>query len=296
MSSTPYSLRQHRPFLLFRGNAPTNRFYQALLRHIVAICLLVVMLYPLLWMAVASFHPGELALTGIGLDFHNLTLENYGQGLLGLHFGRYFLNSVAVALIEIVGSLLSCTLAAYAFARLEFRLKRVLFAILIGTLLLPSQVLIVPIYIIFNKLGLVGTYVPLILPHFVGIDVFFIFLNVQFIRTLPRELDAAARVDGAGELRLFLQIILPLCMPAVATTAMFEFINSWNDLLGPLLFLSRTQTFTVPLGLTMFVDTTGASSFGGLFAMSTLSLVPVAAFFFAAQRLLVEGITMTGFK
>ena len=254
------------------------------------------MLYPIVWMAVASFRPGQLALSGYGLNFSKLTLENYEVGLNKMHFTRYFANSLVIALVEIVGALFSCTLAAYAFARLEFQLKGLLFSILIGTLLLPSQVLIVPIYIIFNRLGLVGTYVPLILPHFVGIDAFFIFLNVQFIRTLPRELDSAARVDGAGELRIFLQITLPLCLPAVATTAMFEFINSWNNLLGPLLFLSKPDTFTAPLGLTQFVDQTGASSFGGLFAMSTLSLAPVAAFFFAGQRLLVEGITMTGFK
>lgn len=296
MKSTSYSSGEGRPFILFRGRPPQNRVAQAALRHIVAICLLIVMLYPILWMVVASFHPGELALVGLTPSFRHLTLENYAQGLLQLHFGRYFLNSVMVALIEIVGALLSCTTAAYAFAKLEFRLRGFLFSILIGTLLLPSQVLIVPIYVIFNSLGLVGTYVPLILPHFVGIDVFFIFLNVQFIRGLPRELDDAARVDGAGEFRIFFRVVLPLCLPAVATTAMFEFINSWNDLLGPLLFLSKTQTFTAPLGLSSFIDTTGSSSWGGLFAMSTLSLIPVAAFFLAAQRLLVEGITMTGFK
>jgi multiple sugar transport system permease protein len=294
--STIWNAPHGRPFFLFRGTVVRNWLLQGVFRHIVAICLLVMMLYPIVWMAVASFRPGQLALSGYGLNFSKLTLENYEIGLHKMHFTRYFANSLAIALVEIVGTLFSCTLAAYAFARLEFRLKGLLFSILIGTLLLPSQVLIVPIYIIFNRLGLVGTYVPLILPHFVGIDAFFIFLNVQFIRTLPRELDSAARVDGAGELRIFLQITLPLCLPAVATTAMFEFINSWNNLLGPLLFLSKPDTFTAPLGLTQFVDQTGASSFGGLFAMSTLSLAPVAAFFFAGQRLLVEGITMTGFK
>ena len=295
MKNSTYSA-DGRPFILFRGRAPQNRFVQAGLRHIVAVCLLVVMLYPIFWMVVASFHPGEFALVGVTPSFNHLTLENYGRGLVQLHFGRYFLNSIGVALVEIVGALFSCTAAAYAFAKLEFRLRGLLFSILIGTLLLPSQVLIVPIYVIFNSLGLVGTYVPLILPHFVGIDVFFIFPNVQFIRGLPRELDDAARVDGAGEFRIFFRVVLPLCLPAVATTAMFEFINSWNDLLGPLLFLSKTQTFTAPLGLSSFIDTTGSSDWGGLFAMSTLSLVPVAAFFLAAQRLLVEGITMTGFK
>jgi multiple sugar transport system permease protein len=287
---------QRRPFILFRGHVPTNAAVNTALRHIVVICLLVAILYPIIWMIVASFQPGQAALNGLGLSFSHLTISNYRQGLTGMNFSRFFLNSLFLAVVEIIGTLISCTFAAYAFARLNFRFRRVLFAILIGALLLPSQVLIVPQYVIFHDLNLVGTYLPLILPHFLGIDAFFIFLNTQFIRGLPRELDDAARIDGCGEIKIFFRVILPLSLPAVATTAMFMFINSWNDLLGPLLYLSNTSLFTVPQGLTTLLDTTGQSSFGALFAMSTLSLIPVAAFFFAGQKMLVDGIAMTGLK
>ena len=232
---------------------------------------------------------------GVGLNFHGLTIQNYVSGLTGsLDFSRMFLNSVVIALLEVIGSLLSCTLAAYAFARLRFPLKRVLFAVLIGALLLPNQVLIVPQFILFFKLGVVGTYIPLVLPHYLGIDAFFIFLEVQFIRTLPTELDDAAWLDGCGHLSFLFRIVVPLSAPALATVAVFMFIGSWNDLLGPLLYLSNPHLYTVPLGLTQFIDNTGQSSYGGLFAMTFLSLVPAAAFFFVGQRWLVRGIATQG--
>ena len=289
--------RRPRPFFLFRLPALQWKPFQALVRHVVVVCLLVAMLYPLAWMAVASLHRGQGALQGIWLNFSHLTLSNYIAGLTGaLDFDRLFLNSLLVAALEVVGALVSCTLAAYAFARLEFPGKRLLFGVLIGALLLPYQVLIVPQFILFDKLGVVGTYIPLILPHFLGIDAFFIFLEVQFIRTLPKELDDAARVDGCGHFQFLWRVVIPLSLPALATTGMFMFINSWNDLLGPLLYLNNPHLYTAPLGLTEFLDTTGQSSFGSLFAMTTLSLIPVAGFFFAGQRYLVGGIATTGLK
>jgi len=286
-----------RPFLLLPTRPIRFAGFQVVLRHMVVICLLIVILYPVLWMVVASFHPGQRALQGLLINFSHLTLENYSYGLTGTaDFIRDFVNSLVVGLVEVVGALLSCTLAAYAFARLEFPGKKILFAVLIAALLLPNQVLIVPQFILFDKLGVVNTYIPLILPHYLGVDAFYIFLEVQFIRTLPRELDDAARVDGAGHLRFLLRIVVPLSLPALATTAMFMFINSWNDLLGPLVYLSNPKLYTVPLGLTQFLDSTGQSNFGSLFAMTTLSLVPVAGFFLAAQRYLVNGIATTGLK
>ena len=287
-----------RPFFLFRFGPVRLRAFQVLLRHIVVICLLVVMLYPIAWLFVASLHTGEsAALMGVGLNFAHLSLVNYGSGLTGtLDFSRLFLNSLLVAILEVIGALFSCTLAAYAFARLRFPLKGLLFSVLIAALLIPGQVLIVPQFILFYNLHVVGTYIPLILPHYLGIDAFFIFLEVQFIRTLPRELDDAARIDGCSHLAFLLRVVVPLSLPALATVAMFMFINSWNDLLGPLLYLSNPHLYTVPLGLSEFIDNTGQSSYGGLYAMSFLSLVPVAAFFLAGQRFLVQGIATTGLK
>jgi multiple sugar transport system permease protein len=198
--------------------------------------------------------------------------------------------------LSVVGNVFACTLAAYAFARLQFPLRRTLFAILMGTLLLPYQVTMVPQYILFNELGWLNTYLPLVVPRFLATDAFYVFLAVQFIRGLPRELDEAARIDGCSHLAIFTRVIAPLLGPAIATTAMFTFVHAWNDFLGPRLYISDTRLYTVPQGLVQFVDATGQSSVGALFAMATLAIAPVVGFFLAAQRLLTQGIATTGLK
>lgn len=276
-----------------------NRLISALARHAVTIAVLVIMLYPVIWMVDASFRPNSTIGRSFLPFFGEFTLENYAAGLrptATLNFGLYFLNSTLIAVLAVVGNLAACTLTGYAFARLEFPFKRTLFAILMGTLLLPYQVTIVPQYILFNELGWLNTYLPLVVPKFLATDAFFVFLAVQFIRGLPRELDEAARLDGCGHWGIFRRIILPLLGPAIATTAMFTFINTWNDFLGPRLYISDTSLYTVPQGLVQFVDSTGESSLGALFAMATLSIAPLIGFFLAAQRLLTQGIATTGLK
>jgi len=269
-----------------------------IVRHTLLVCLLVVLLYPLLWMVAASFRPNNEIFNGLGLFTGSFTLENYvnGWGAGQLGFSQYFLNSFLVTALSIVGNLISCSLTAYAFARLEFPFKRTLFAILLGTMLLPYHVTLVPQYILFNELDWINTYLPLVVPKFLGTEAFFIFLMVQFIRTLPRELDESARLDGAGHFGIFARIIMPLALPAIGTTAMFTFIASWNDFLGPLLYVNRADLQTVPLALQTFLDSTGENAFGELFAMSTLSLAPIVGFFIVSQRLLIEGIATTGMK
>lgn len=270
-----------------------------IIKHSVLIILLIAVLYPLLWMVAASFRPNNEIFKSLGLFSGHYTLGNYVNGWKagGLDFGRYFTNSLIIAVLSVAGNLFSCSLTAYAFARIEFRFKRPLFALVLATLLLPYQVTLVPQFILFNKLNLINTFVPLIGPRFFAVDAFFVFLMVQFIRGLPRELDNAARIDGCGHVRIFLQIILPLSLPAIGTTALFTFIDSWNDFLGPLLYLNNQGTWTVPLGLNAFLDSTGGpSSYGSLFAMTTVSLAPVVGFFVASQKLLTEGIATTGIK
>jgi multiple sugar transport system permease protein len=268
-------------------------------KHSLLILLLIAMLYPLLWMLVASFRPNEEIFNSTGIFSGHFTVGNYVEGWTGggLNFGRYFVNSLVIAVLCVVGNVVACSMAAYAFARLEFPFKRVLFALLLGTLLLPYHVTLVPQYILFNKLNLINTIAPLVLPKFFAVDAFFVFLMVQFIRALPRDLDDAARIDGCGNVRIFLRIIVPLSLPAIGTTALFTFINAWNDFLGPLLYLSKSERWTVPQGLNAFLDATGGtSSYGSLFAMATLSLVPLVGFFVAFQKLLVEGIATSGIK
>jgi multiple sugar transport system permease protein len=196
----------------------------------------------------------------------------------------------------VVGNVVACSMAAYAFARLAFPFKKTMFALMLGTMLLPYHVTLVPQYVLFNELAWINTILPLVVPKFLATDAFFIFLMVQFIRTLPQELDDAARMDGCGHVGIFRRIVLPLSIPAIGTTALFTFIATWNDFLGPLLYLVRPETWTVAQGLNGFLDATGESAYGPLFAMATLSLAPIVGFFLVAQRLLIEGIATSGLK
>ena len=265
-------------------------------KHALLIAFGMIMIYPLLWMLTRSFMSNA--------DIFNpdaapeLTLENYltGWSSLRVTFGRFMLNSMFVSLACIAGNLISCTLAAYAFARLRFKLRGPLFGLMLSTIMLPFHVTIVPQYIIFYQLGLVDTYVPLILPKFLAVEAFFIFLMVQFMRSLPTTLDDAAAIDGCGPFRTFWSVILPLCMPAIGVTAVFTFIWTWNDFFTPLLYLNSPDMYTVPMGLSAFQDSTGLRNYGALFAMSVLSLVPVFFVFLFAQRTLVQGIATTGLK
>jgi multiple sugar transport system permease protein len=256
------------------------------------------MLYPLLWMAVSAFKPANLVLTDPSIIPTALTLENFRAGWTSGNqpFWVFFANSLIVAGGSIIGNLLSCSLTAYALARLQFRARRFYFAVVLVTVMLPMHVTVIPQYIVFSQLDLVNTYVPLVLPKFLAVDAFFVFLMVQFIRTLPRELEDAARLDGCGYFGIFRRIVLPLALPAVGTTALFTFIRTWDDFLGPLLYLNDPNKWTVTVGLNGFLDTTGVSAFGPLFAMATLSIAPIVGFFLVSQRLLIEGVATTGLK
>lgn len=269
------------------------------IRHVVLLALLVVMLYPLVWMLAASFEPSAQIFVNAGLLPKTWTFANYRSGwypLQQLSFTRLFFNSLVISGLSVIGNVCSCLLAAYAFARLRFRLRAVLFAVMLLTIMLPYQVLIIPQYILFLHLNWLNTYLPLIVPRFLAVDAFFVFLMVQFIRGIPRELDEAAIIDGCGHWGLFFRIIVPLSVPAMATTAIFTFINSWNDFLGPLLYLTKPSMYTVPLGLNLFLDSSETSQWGPLFAMSILSMVPIFLIFMAFQRLLTQGIATTGIK
>jgi multiple sugar transport system permease protein len=267
-------------------------------RYVGLTLLALVMLYPVLWMIVSSLRPNDEIFRSPGLVLDHLRVENYSDGwnALASPFGRYLINSSIVVLGCIIGNLVSCSMAAYAFARLEFTGKRIWFGIMLGTIMLPIHVIIVPQYILFSQLGWVNTFLPLIMPKVLATDAFFVFLMVQFIRGLPRELDEAATIDGCGHPRIFLRIILPLMKPALATTTIFTFIWTWNDFFGQLIYLTDPQMYTVPVALRSFVDATTSTSWGSLFAMSVVSLLPIFLAFLIGQRYLVRGIATTGGK
>jgi multiple sugar transport system permease protein len=271
---------------------------RSVVKHVLLIAASLVMIYPLLWLLVSSFRPTELIFRTPGLWLNDIVIENYTQGWFALSqpFGHYIVNSAIVVIGAVAGNLFACTLAAYAFARLQFRLKTLWFSIMLVTVMLPIHVVLVPQYILFNNLGWVNTFVPLILPKFLATDAFFIFLMVQFIRGIPRELDEAARIDGCGHWRIFSRVLIPLMGPALATCAIFTFIWTWSDFFTPLIYLTDPNSDTVQVALKSFLDATSGSNWGAMFAMSIVTLIPLFLVFLFGQKFLVKGIATTGGK
>jgi multiple sugar transport system permease protein len=271
---------------------------RSVIKHLLLVAASIIMIYPVLWLLVSSFRPTEVIFRKPGLWVNDLILDNYTGGWNALEnpFGHYLVNSAIVVIGAIAGNLLSCSLAAYAFARLQFRLKALWFSIMLVTIMLPIHVVVVPQYIIFNYLGWIDTFIPLILPKFLATDAFFVFLMVQFIRGIPKELDEAARIDGCGHWQIFSRMMIPLMTPALATTAIFTFIWTWSDFFTPLIYLTSPESYTVPVALRSFLDSTSGSNWGAMFAMSIISLIPIFLAFLFGQRYLVKGIATTGGK
>jgi multiple sugar transport system permease protein len=281
------------------GSGPVRaRNMPSLAWHIVLCAASIAMLYPLIWMLASSFKPEDEIFSSASLWPSSFSLDAYSRGWSGLQvsFGRFFINSAIVSISCVIGNVLTCSLAAYAFARLKFRGRDFWFAMMLGTLMLPYHVTLIPQYVLFLNLDWVNTFLPLVVPKYLAADAFFIFLLTQFFRTIPRELDEAAMIDGCGPWGIYWKIILPLSLPALATAAIFTFIWTWDDFFGPLVYLTDMANYTVQLGLRSFVDSTGKSDWGALFAMSILTLLPIFAFFLFFQRLLIEGIATTGLR
>ncbi|WP_328684476.1 carbohydrate ABC transporter permease [Streptomyces sp. NBC_01261] len=272
----------------------------SLVWHVGALAVLAVVLYPVVWVIGASFKPSKDVINSLQLFPGHPILTNFkglAKGIADISIWTFFQNSLFYALGSVLGILISCSLTAYAFARIRFAGRNLLFSLMIGTLLLPYHVLLIPQYVMFQKLQLVNTYVPLLLGKYLATEAFFVFLMVQFMRNLPRELDEAARLDGCGHLRIYWSIVLPLCRPALITSAIFTFINAWNDFMGPLIYLNEPGKYTVSLGLMMFRDSDGvAANYGGMIAMSLVALLPVLLFFLAFQRYLIDGMATSGLK
>jgi multiple sugar transport system permease protein len=283
-----------------KSESVTAKRVKSTIFHIVALALTGVVLYPALWMVASSFKPNsEIGGSNTSLWSNNFSFDNFVtamDGIGGVSTLQFFTNSLILALGAVVGTIVSASVSAYAFARIKFPGRSVFFGMMIATLLLPFHVVIIPQYIIFQQLGLVDTYVPQLIGKFLAADAFFVFLMVQFMRNLPRELDEAATIDGAGHVRIFTSIMLPLMKPALISTSIFSFIWSWNDFLGPLLYLNTPEKYPLPLALRLFVDQTQSSDYGAMIAMSVLALLPVLIFFLVFQRYIVEGVSTQGLK
>jgi multiple sugar transport system permease protein len=255
--------------------------------------LAVVFLLPFLWMISTSLkQQDEVFSYPPSFIPSSFEWHNYVDGWRILPFTTFLRNSLIVTTANVVGNLISCTLVAYGFARLRARGKNVLFVLLLATIMIPREVTIVPRFILFSEAGLVNTFWPLILPAWFGYP-FFIFLLRQFFMTIPRDLDDAARIDGASHLQILLHIILPLSKPALATVAIFSFIGNWTNVLDPLIYIRSTDLYTLALGLNLF-RSPAFTQFNWLMAVSVLTLLPVLVVFFVAQRTFVRGVTLTG--
>jgi len=265
--------------------------------HIVALIIGTVMLYPLLWMIMSSFKPTSEIFSTISLIPKTFSLENYIRGWRyngTTSFTTFYQNSFIVVCLSTVGAVLMSSLAAFGFSRVHFRGSAFWYSCMFLTLMLPYQVVMLPQFILFYKLGWVNTYLPLIVPQWGG-QAFFIFMMVQFYRGIPLELDESAMLDGCNKFTIYSRILFPLIKPALITSTIFSFYWRWEDFLGPLLYLNRPRTFTVSLAMRMFADPSW-SDWGAIFAMGSLSLLPSLIIFFVFQKYIVEGIATTGMK
>ncbi len=272
--------------------------------HAVLIALCIPALLPMVWMLSTSLKSDTQIFPVEGHGAAAFTLKslipapplwsNYPKALQAIPFGVYLQNTLFLCLVTVFGAVSSSAIVAYGFARLEFRGKSALFLLMISTMALPGQVTMVPIFALFRWLGWYGTYLPLTVPAYFG-SPFYIFLLTQFYKTLPEELAEAARIDGASEWRIFHTVMLPLSKPALATCALFQFLATWNDFFGPLLYVNDSSRYTLAYGLQQFLGVHG-SEWSQLMAASTLFTLPIVVLFFCAQRVFIQGIATTGGK
>lgn len=257
------------------------------------------MIYPVLWMVSGSFKTTvEILNDSLKLLPEKFSLDNFITGWKGfgrLSFALFFRNSFYITILATLGVTISSSLVAYAFSRINFPGRKLMFVCMISTLMLPGQVVMIPQYILFRNMNLTNTYVPLILPLWFS-RAFFVFLMMQFIQGLPRELDDAAIIDGCSKYTIFSYIILPLISPALITTIIINFYWVWDDFMGPLIYLSRPAKYPVSLAIKLFVDSTSQTDYGPMFAMSTLSLLPVFLIFLFFNKYLIQGISTSGLK
>lgn len=267
--------------------------------HFCVIAIGVLMIYPIAWMISGSFKSSvELLNSGLSLvpeEFYPLNYATGWAGFGGITFGTFFANSLIVCILATLFTVISSSLIAFGFARLRFPGRNFWFTIMLMTMMLPGQILMIPQYVIFNKLGWINTYYPLIIPHLGG-SAFFIFLMMQFVQGLPYELDEAAVIDGCSPYMTYLRVILPLIGPSLVTTTVIQFYWKWDEFLSSLLYLSRVNKFTVSVAIKAFADASSTTDYGAMFAMSTLSLIPVFLIFLFFNRFLIEGVATSGLK
>ena len=277
-----------------------KRIINKTIYHVLVFGFGLLMLYPLIWMFMSSFKDtNTIFTTATQLIPEKFTLANYAngwKGFAGISFATFFKNSLFVTIVATIGTLVSSALVAYGFSRCQFKGKKILFAAMMASLMLPGQILMVPQYLWYQKLGWVGSFAPLIVPYCFAVQGFFVYLMMNFIDGIPRELDEAAKIDGCSYYGIFGRIILPLMVPSLITGGIFSFMWRWDDFMSALLYINDATKYPVSLALKLFSDPGSSSDYGAMFAMATLSLIPIVLIFFIFQRYLVDGIATSGLK
>ncbi len=269
------------------------------LRYAVLGAVGLLMLYPMIWLVGASFKSNTEIFTEIGFIPSHLDFTAYLKGWktsTEYTFATYFLNSFLITVPRIIVTVISCVLVAYAFARFEFFAKKFLFSVMVGTMMLPLIILRLPQYLMFKEFGWLDTYLPIIAPSAFATDTFFVFMLVQFLRGIPRDMEEAAQIDGCNALQMLWHIIVPLLKPAIISVIVFQFIWTMNDFMGPLIYLSTVEKYPVSLALKMSIGATEEVEWASVLAISVVALLPSVAVFFAAQKHFIEGAASSGIK
>lgn len=271
----------------------------SIITHTLMIIVLFFMLYPLIWMVFSSFKSDRELFSSLSLFPKEPVWDTYSKGWRGagrITYTNFYCNTFALVLPTVIFTVISSSLVAYGFARFNFRLKRILFMIMLSTLMLPNAVLIIPRFILFNKFGWLNGYLPFIIPALFACTPFFIYMMIQFFRGIPLALDEAALIDGCNTFHIYWRILMPLCKPALFSAAIFQFIWTWNDFFNSLIYINSVKKFPIVLALRMSLDNTMSSNWNQVLAMSAVSLIPGALLFFLAQGYFVEGISAGSVK
>lgn len=276
------------------------RIHRKIIYHVIVTIFGLIMIYPLVWMIMSSFKDTNTIFTTAGqLIPEKFTLDNYingWKGFAGVSFGTFFKNSLFISVVATVGTVFSSSIVAYGLARCKFKGKRILVVAMLLSMMLPAQVLMIPQYLWYQKLGWVNSYMPLIVAYCFAIQGFFTYLMMNFIQGIPRELDEAAKIDGCSYYGIFGRIIFPLMLPVLITSGIFSFMWRWDDFLSALLYINDSTKYPVSLALKLFSDPGSSSDYGAMFAMATLSVLPIMLIFIFLQKYIVEGISTSGLK
>lgn len=268
--------------------------------HLLLLLFAFAMIYPILWLVFASFKDNQEIFGSINLLPKSYSLGPFIKGWSAsaqVPFSRFYWNSIRLVATVVSFTLISSGLVGYGFARFSFPGRKIFFTLMLSSLMIPATVLVLPRFILFRRIGWIDTYLPFTIPALMANHSFFIYMFVQFFRGIPREYDESAFLDGCGSLSIYLKIILPLSKPAFASAAIFQFIWSWNDFFGPLIYLNKVRNFTVSLGLKMTLDVNSSFvNWNQTIAMAVLALIPNMLIYFIAQKQFVEGVTSTGLK